>query len=652
MIIKTIFLRIRFFRRLLLCIVAALAACGGGGGGGGGGSNVTLPPVLPPVPVITSYDVTLDAVSVVTGSTETGTATAIVRHNSTDEQIEVTVSLSNLTASSVSLRRGHAGSIGAEIYALQQGTAADEWTLAPQPFTSNDSTDLQSGAIYLSVATTTHPDGALRGQMLPPGVDVVRIELSPADVTSGSDSGGTGTAWITVDNNAATVTTHVQLQNLAQADNGTLHRALAGMNGPVLETLDVDATSAEHWSFDTRAASADMLNALANGELYVQFTSPTLPAGAIRGQHIPTGMELVKTDIRDDAVVMNASNGPFAGTVGRLMTTIDSGSITTVMNLFDLPGSSSVELRQAPAGQNGPIVTSFDQDLNDSNRWILDNVPIDEILQANLDNQTLYASVATANAPDGAARGQIETATSAAPTDSSAFVVAVVDPPSAAMLDTLPDTVFATLNREPLTSSVTPQSVTIEASGMDGSFGDGNEITIVPTSVAAIGNTIEINLAGVQALDDVFRVTLTGGGASGIVDVSGIALDGDGDGEAGGVYETAFEVAQPVNTTTLTQIQNEIFTPSCASAGCHSGNNPPDGLLLTTGNSWSNNVNIDAVQMNLKRVLPGDPDNSYLVRKIEGSGIVANRMPLGAAPLSQDQINLVRQWVADGAPDN
>lgn len=52
------------------------------------------------------------------------------------------------------------------------------------------------------------------------------------------------------------------------------------------------------------------------------------------------------------------------------------------------------------------------------------------------------------------------------------------------------------------------------------------------------------------------------------------------------------------------------------------------------------------------RIEPGDPDNSYLVRKVEGSNIVANRMPLGAAPLDQEQIDLIRQWVTDGAPDN
>ncbi len=632
-------------RYFLTLVVAALAACGGGGGG-------TTPPAAPPADVITEYNLVLDAASVVPGSAEPGTATAVVRHNSTDEQIEISATLSGLTADSVSLRRAHAGDQGIEIYALQQGTSAASWTLGAQPFTANDVSDLRGGALYLLVTTATNPEGALRGQILPQGVDVLRIELSPADITVGSDSGGSGTAWLTMNRNDSTITAHARLQGLADADSGSLHRALAGADGATLETLAQDPVSPAHWLLETSSASAELLAAVSNGELYVQFTTPSLAQGAIRGQHLPDGMELVRTDIRDDQIVMNASTGPFAGTVGRLMTTIDDDSLTSILNLFDLQDSSNATLRQAPAGQVGPMLASFERDLDNSHRWLLNDVAIDDTLRANLDNRTLYVLVETPTAPNGVARGQIETAASSAPVDSSAFVVTMVDPPNATRVERLPDTVFVTLNREPLPASVTPQSVSVEASGMDGSFGDGNETPIVPAGVLATGNSIEISLAGTQSADDVYRVALSGGGMDGVIDVSGIALDGDNDGQPGGTYETAFEVEQPVFVATLTQIQEEIFTPSCASAGCHSGSNPPDGLLLTAGDSWSNIVNVDAVQMNLKRIEPGDPDNSYLVRKVEGSGIVANRMPLGRAPLSQDQIDLIRQWVLDGAADN
>ena len=53
------------------------------------------------------------------------------------------------------------------------------------------------------------------------------------------------------------------------------------------------------------------------------------------------------------------------------------------------------------------------------------------------------------------------------------------------------------------------------------------------------------------------------------------------------------------------------------------------------------------------RVIPVDPDRSYLVRTIEGaSGIVGQRMPINGPYLTGAQIAIVRQWIAQGAPRN
>jgi hypothetical protein len=50
-------------------------------------------------------------------------------------------------------------------------------------------------------------------------------------------------------------------------------------------------------------------------------------------------------------------------------------------------------------------------------------------------------------------------------------------------------------------------------------------------------------------------------------------------------------------------------------------------------------------------VIPGDPDNSYLVHKVEGApGIVGQRMPRTAGPfLTPGQILILRRWIALGA---
>jgi hypothetical protein len=53
------------------------------------------------------------------------------------------------------------------------------------------------------------------------------------------------------------------------------------------------------------------------------------------------------------------------------------------------------------------------------------------------------------------------------------------------------------------------------------------------------------------------------------------------------------------------------------------------------------------------RVAPGNPDASYLVRKLEGApGITGQRMPFGGPFLDAAAIQQVRAWIAAGAPNN
>lgn len=52
----------------------------------------------------------------------------------------------------------------------------------------------------------------------------------------------------------------------------------------------------------------------------------------------------------------------------------------------------------------------------------------------------------------------------------------------------------------------------------------------------------------------------------------------------------------------------------------------------------------------LLRVNPGNPDEGYLIHKLEGrEGIVGGRMPLASAPLSEAELAMVRMWIAGGA---
>lgn len=95
-------------------------------------------------------------------------------------------------------------------------------------------------------------------------------------------------------------------------------------------------------------------------------------------------------------------------------------------------------------------------------------------------------------------------------------------------------------------------------------------------------------------------------------------------------------------------IQSNVFTPICTT--CHSGAAAPLGLRLDAAASYAMLVNAPSVQVpSLDRVTPGNPDASYLIRKIEGMATTGGRMPLNGPALPVNTIAVIRQWIADGA---
>jgi hypothetical protein len=103
-----------------------------------------------------------------------------------------------------------------------------------------------------------------------------------------------------------------------------------------------------------------------------------------------------------------------------------------------------------------------------------------------------------------------------------------------------------------------------------------------------------------------------------------------------------------------------VLVANCATSGCHGTLNPnpaPRPMVLAAGQAYDNIVNVASVQVpGMQRIRPGQPQNSYLIHKLDGShttvGGSGSRMPLGRAPLSEANIDLIRRWVAAGAGRN
>jgi hypothetical protein len=113
---------------------------------------------------------------------------------------------------------------------------------------------------------------------------------------------------------------------------------------------------------------------------------------------------------------------------------------------------------------------------------------------------------------------------------------------------------------------------------------------------------------------------------------------------------------------TFSSIQANIFEltdsagrNSCISCHTNVGRTPAGGVNLLHDVAYDQIVNVASAQIpSLKYVTPGDPENSYLLHKVEGRvGITGTRMPRNGPPYMTDgQILILRRWIELGAPRN
>ena len=110
------------------------------------------------------------------------------------------------------------------------------------------------------------------------------------------------------------------------------------------------------------------------------------------------------------------------------------------------------------------------------------------------------------------------------------------------------------------------------------------------------------------------------------------------------------------NTTeiSLSNDVQPIFDQSCVV--CHQGSQPPAGLNLQSNSAHGNLVNIKSTESTLMRVVPGHPEQSYLMNKLLGTqsqvGGSGAQIPFRSSLLSQASINSIQQWITEGAKNN
>jgi mono/diheme cytochrome c family protein len=307
-----------------------------------------------------------------------------------------------------------------------------------------------------------------------------------------------------------------------------IHSGIAGTNGPVIVNFVQSGTDPNRWDAEAGGTlTADEVNALLAGQLYVNVHSAAFPSGEIRGQIRPQGIAVAVAGLDDSSVVPPVSN---SATGLAAMTVNEAANTATVhVQTTGVDDATEAHVHNAPAGENASApLFSLMKDPATPSHWLLEGQAVTQADRDALAANRLYVDVHTPAAMAGALRGQLSLNAAAPP------------PP-------------------------------------------------------------------------------------------------------------------PASTVTLAQLQSSIFTPICS--GCHTGGGSslPSSMNLTSASaSFAALVGVASTeQPSVLRVSAGNPDASYLVRKIEGAaGITGGRMPLGGAPLDPALIANVRTWITEGAQNN
>lgn len=299
--------------------------------------------------------------------------------------------------------------------------------------------------------------------------------------------------------------------------------------------------------------------------------------------------------------------------------------------------ATAVTINGAYAGNSGPVVLSLTQSASNSNVWSLaSGASLDAAQRADLLAGKLYVLVASSAYPSGELRGQL------VPSDITVvFAPASGEQQSPAVTTAASGVAAVTLNRTAKTAAVnvnTTGADTATAAEVLASFvGSSSLLAVLTADNSRPGHWLNENIS----LSDADLANFNS--SRWYVNVYTPAHPG---GELRGQIAAA--------NATLTSVQDNVFTSFCSA--CHTGVGsalPGVQNLTTAANSFAAAVNVASLeQSSLLRVKPFDPDNSYLVRKVEGhASITGSSMP-PTGPLPQTQIDLIRAWVAAGAQNN
>jgi len=98
-------------------------------------------------------------------------------------------------------------------------------------------------------------------------------------------------------------------------------------------------------------------------------------------------------------------------------------------------------------------------------------------------------------------------------------------------------------------------------------------------------------------------------------------------------------------------IKPMLITKGCMSGGCH-GDFFPSSNFVMEGYDQMFVPGDLAKALGMCPIVPGDPENSFLINKLGPNPRSGDRMPSLREPMSDEEIEMIATWVREGAANN
>ncbi|MFT7672366.1 MAG: hypothetical protein ACI845_000771 [Gammaproteobacteria bacterium] len=339
----------------------------------------------------------------------TGSGTATLTLNRDSGALSGSATLADLTGSvtAAHIHNAIAGLTGEIIFTLEIDASNALQVNVPDGTTldATQMTAILNSEHYINIHTAANASGELRGQIIAPDQQVVRVNLKSAnEVPTPVDSTNAGTAYITLDTVSGEIRGNIRNTGLDDASGAHIHDAFAGTNGDVLYGLTQDTVDPALWAVpDNTVLNTTQLASLLVGGLYFNVHTPANASGEVRGQLSLGNISVIRSELdgsQEVPSVVTAATG-----IGYTTVDEESGSINANIRTSGLTVNAA-HVHEAAAGSSGGVAFGLTQDTVETDFWS-GNATLDAMQLDAFKADGLYFNAHTTANAGGEIRAQI-----------------------------------------------------------------------------------------------------------------------------------------------------------------------------------------------------------------------------------------------------